>query len=211
MKLFSAVALTLSSTACLAGISVADLGTGAPPATLGVYSITLFPPDGTPEFTPLTDVASPLGGNVTFDIAAEHRIVGSSWATWSHGYLGDIYFAPNVSSLTISLPASTGAFVFYVEGDALAEASFTATANDGASLTLAILGNAGANGFGFYSDGITPLTSITLVNNSGGDFAVGEFGISADTGAVPEASTWVSGMVLVALGGWVAGRRRASA
>lgn len=84
-----AVAL-LGATIAHAGV-VADLsvGTAAPPAALGGYPMTAFPPDGQPEYALVSGVAAPGSEAVAFRVDLSHRIVGSSWGTWSHGYAGD--------------------------------------------------------------------------------------------------------------------------
>lgn len=64
-------------------------GTAAPPPTLGPYSMTPFPADGQPT-GPVTAVAGPTGP-LGFDQSVDHTTVGAGWATWSHGYTGDVY------------------------------------------------------------------------------------------------------------------------
>jgi hypothetical protein len=135
------------------------------------------------SYLDVTIVPGPGGANLTFSQALTHDIAGdlnTGWATWSHGYTGDVYDtigAQDPFSLTIGLPSSTRAFSFYVEPTTFATFLFTATAQDGTFCVQAINGLGGASGFGFFTDGGTLLTSISI-NGDLTDFAVGEFGIS---------------------------------
>jgi len=162
------------STTAQADITGVALGTGAPPATLGSYTMTAFPDDyGTP-YTDITSLASPLGGTVDFSSAMEIRTIGPGWATWSHGYTGDVLSTKGATSVTLTLPAMTGAFYFYAEPNPWATYTITATAQDGTFASQDVDGYAGAAGFGFYGDSIA-----TIAITSATDFAIGEFGIAA--------------------------------
>ncbi len=166
------------NTACAVSELVFDggPGTGAPPATLGPYAMTAFGPDARP-LVDVWDVPSPLGGAVLFDRAMAHRRIGSNWATWSHGYTGDVYFSNGATSVTMSLPPNTGAFYFYVEPNPFDWVAIEATAQDGTTSGEVLAhGSSSARYFGFYSLGGAPLVSITVTSAS--DFAVGEFGIA---------------------------------
>ena len=182
----AAFALLISVPAAAATITFVDLGTAAPPASLGGQAVTPFGDDATADFTGVTSVASPLGGSVGFDITMDKRTVGSSWATWSHGYTGDVYYSGGATSVTMTLPTGTTAFYFYGEPNPFAIHTFTAIATDGTVFTssgpLPVDGSAGARGFGFYT-GDGAIASISFSGTS--DFAVGEFGIAS----VPEPAT----------------------
>ena len=156
-------------------------GTGAPAPTLGPYQMTPFPPDPRPVFDFVTSVPSPLGGELGFSIPMSHRRIGEGWSTWSHGYTGDVYYTYSQSEVTIELPGGTLAFYFYVEPTVFGIASFSATVDDGTSVEQNAMGSAGAAYFGFFVDdpGDPPIESITVVNITTYDFAIGEFGISA--------------------------------
>ena len=160
-----------------------SLGTNAPPGTVGGYTMTPFAPDGRPEFNFETqvDVPSICRKTIDFSIPADHRVVGSSWATWSHGYTGDVYFV-NGQTITITLPTKTNAFYLYVEPNNFGLFSVEAAANDGTtSGPILVNGAAGATGFAFYTVGSCNLTSITItVDPYASGFGVGEFGINID-------------------------------
>jgi hypothetical protein len=191
-------------------IIAVDLGTSAPPMMLGGYSMTPFGLDPSPEyaFVTVTSVASPLGSGdyVRFSIPLSHRVVGSSWGTWSHGYNGDVYYTTGALSVTLTLPAGTGAFYLYAEPNPFSVHTITVTANDGTSLSVPVNGYYGANGYGFYLSGLGSLTTLTITSTV--DFAIGEFGIAkwSEIPRVPEgwsglSSLWAFGLALASMGG----------
>jgi hypothetical protein len=154
-------------------------GTAAPPIVFGGYAITAFPLDGQPLMTDVPSVGAPGGGVVGFSPNLNHRRVGSGWATWSHGYTGDVYYTNGGSSATLTLPSGTYAFYFYAEPDSFGMFQITATSNSGAHLAQMVEGSAGARFFGFYTTEGDTLASIGIVADAGaGGFAVGEFGIA---------------------------------
>ena len=152
-------------------------GPAAPAATLGPYTMTPFPADPQPTgYSPVTSVASPLGGSVDFSATMSHAVIGE-WATWSHGYTGDIYYTGGATAVTMTMPAGTGAFYFYTEPNPFAVYEIVATTPEGAFVSQYVDGNAGAAYYGFYGTGGDLLSTITV--RSEVDFAVGEFGIAA--------------------------------
>jgi hypothetical protein len=159
-------------------------GTAAPPSTLGPYTMTAFGPDPRPLCAGpvVTDVPDPAG-TITFSQALQHdQATGPCWATWSHGYTGDVYDtigSVDPTAVTITLPAGTRAFYLYAEPNVFDVFDITATAQDGTTSTIPVQGNAGAQYFGFYATGTLNLASITVSTTAdAGGFAVGEFGIA---------------------------------
>ncbi|MGF1785258.1 PEP-CTERM sorting domain-containing protein [Photobacterium swingsii] len=164
-----------------ATIFVSDLGTAAPPATIGGFTMTPFDDDTRPNSSDVTSVDTPEGGAIGFDGPMSLREIGSGWATWSHGYTGDVYYTNGRQSVTIDLPDFTQAFYLYAEPNPFSVFNITAMSG-GVQLALDIDGASGAKGWGFWEDASNYLDSITISSNT--DFAIGEFGIS-----VPEPTT----------------------
>jgi hypothetical protein len=154
-------------------------GTGPPPATLGPYTMTAFGPD--PQLVnqgPVVTSVNDPAGTVSFSPPLNHSTVGNGWATWSHGYTGDVYWTTG-STITMTLPAGTRAFYFYAEPNTFDFFEVTATAQDGTtSGPIQVQGNSGATYFGFYSTGTPNIESITVTTTDTTGFAVGEFGIA---------------------------------
>jgi hypothetical protein len=191
--LFTLACVLLAATMAQAAPIIVDLGTGAPPATVGGLPMTAFGPDGSAVFTVLGSLPSPLGGSLGFTGTVDHRVIGGGWATWSHGYAGDVYYTQGATSLTFTMPAGTTAFYFYAEPNPFAVHDMTASSG-GVSLTKGVDGSGGAGGWGFYD--VAGLGAITI--SSDVDFAVGEFGISnTGGGPVPEPG---SSLLLLGMG-----------
>ena len=128
LLLMSLVVLMLGA-AAQAAITGVALGTAAPPPMIGGWVMTPFPPD--PQGSPVTSVASPLGGVVGFSASMGHLTIGGGWATWSHGYTGDVYRDPRRAiphAVTLTMPPGTGAFYLYAEPNVWALHTITATA-----------------------------------------------------------------------------------
>jgi MYXO-CTERM domain-containing protein len=202
----AAMIVAASASATLTGIS---LGTAAPPATIGTHTMLPFPRDPQPRDGALVaSVPSPLGGVVSLLSETEHRRIGFGWATWSHGYTGDVYVREGAAATQLlTMPAATFAFYLYVEGNNFTAANFSMQATNGAAETstvslLGVMGQGGAAGAGFASSG-SSITSILITNTDGtsNGFAVGEFGIGLD---VPGPGA----LVLFGAAGLVARRRR---
>ena len=194
--LLCAVAVCFTTAQGQAAIVGVAGGPAAPSATLGPYTMTPFGVNPLPDFTDVTSIDSPLGGVVTSNIPVNLRTIGNSWGTWSHNYAGQVYSTNGSNSVTLTLPAQTGAFYLYAESNPFAVFSATATANDGTTITQNVDGNGGAAYFGFYATPGGTITSVTI--SMVPDFAFGEFGIAA---AVPEPSS----LALIGIGAVVAG------
>ena len=149
----AAAALLMASTAQANIIWFSPLDpTAAAPATLGQYEMTAFGDDARPVFSLVSDVASPLGGVVGFSPELDHREVGSGWATWSHGYTGDVYYSSGLTA-TLDLPDGTGAFYFFAEPNPFSPLTITAVVG-GTTFSQVVDGQGGAR-----SSRSTPMTT----------------------------------------------------
>ena len=205
------------SVCCSAAIIVdTSPGTGAPPGTLGGYSMVAFPDDPTPEGTMITQLAPPptalVTGNLEFatedGLGVEHMLVGPSprlWDTWSHGYTGDLYFNADNDLLLFHLPLRTMAFSMNIQPNLKDDFEFVVF-GDRTFAVLDINGNGGARYVGFYSNTADPLDLVYIRQTSedSDGFAVGEFMIN---GIIPEPGTW-AGLTALGLGVWALARRR---
>lgn len=170
-------ALVLGATTVSATITFdGSPGTAAPPSTLGGYSMTSFG-DDTRSIPATVSSAPGPNGDVSFSPSLTHYEVGSGWATWSHGYTGDVYMGG--TSVTMTMPSNTLAFYFYSEPNVFATFSITATADDGTtSGPISVQGHGGAKYFGFYATGGDKIASISVsIPSTALGFAVGDFGI----------------------------------
>ncbi len=156
-------------------------GTAAPPATLGGYSMTPVPYPGAPACTGDTNPIATPGGDLDIspvDTGFAPRCIGSGWGTWSHGYVGDIFYTGGPMSQTLTLPAGTSAFYMYVEPNPFSLQTFEVVANPGglSSGSFSAEGYMGAAYVGVYDSSGGAISSLTVTGSS--DFATGEFGWS---------------------------------
>jgi hypothetical protein len=167
-------------------------GTGAPPSTLGGYPMTGFGLDTQDVGVGVSGVDD-AAGSIDFSTSLKHDRIGNGWATWSHGYTGDVYDtcftqpgptcdASDPSQVTITLPPGTKAFYFYAEPNNLTTFHVTATSDSTTSGSVDVVGSSGAKYFGFYGTANATIDTITVVADDPLGFAVGEFGISPATG-----------------------------
>jgi hypothetical protein len=178
------VLFAVSALPVQAAVNGQALGTAPPPLTLGSFNMTAFGPDPQPAgYTPVPSVASPLGGDVVFSTLLQHALTPSEWSTWSNGYNGDVYYSTDLS-VTLTLPANTGAFYLYAEPQQFDVFQITATAQDGTFITQMVSGDSGACGYGFWGTGGSLISTIQIDCDDPTGCAVGEFGI-----ALPEPAT----------------------
>ena len=134
----SALALAAASFAANADILFQNLGTAAPPATLGGHTMTQFDqspqaaiPDGTSGIALIP--GAPMGGTLGISAAASKFTVGNGWGTsetWGHGYLGPVFYSTS-NPVTLTLPAGTKAFYFYTQSSWVGTWNITATTDSG--------------------------------------------------------------------------------
>ncbi len=198
-------------------------GSAAPPATLGPYTVTPFPPDPQPVMNWATDVPATSAGLAGPCLRFEPNPVYTNWllnhvlfndtyfsstAVWGHGYAGDAYIMQSFGGegcpdqLVMTLPPDTYAFYFY--GHAYSGSmTMTVTANDTSFEPVALSATEGAKYFGFYSAD-TPISTITIDVPAHCTWAVGEFGIymGEPASGVPADVCTRSDVAAVIYGGW---------
>ncbi|MFG0284847.1 MAG: hypothetical protein ACF8R7_10540 [Phycisphaerales bacterium JB039] len=165
-----------------AGLVVTELGTSAPPGLLGGRIVLPFGPDGRPINTDVTDVRTSGCGDLLFNQPLSHRRIGDGWATWSHGYAGDVYFADNDIPVTLGVPPATSRFIAYVEPSPFADIAFEFSAVGASGVrkfTDVIHGDAGAKGYGFADDAYVAGVTVQAADGDTA-FAVGEFSIRTE-------------------------------
>lgn len=166
--------LACSSSAAILGLAGGTL----PPSTynpLGGWPMTAFNPDGRPTSGfPVSDVPSPIAGLVSFSVPLGHYLTPGQWGTWSHGYVGDVYYAAQ-GAVDLTMPAGTNAFYLYAEPNT-GVYNITATALGGAVLTQTVSSSSGASYYGLWCTAGDTISSIAMT--SAADFAIGEFGIN---------------------------------
>ena len=138
-------------------------------------------------------------GDLTFDIGHSLRMIGSGWATWSHGYTGQVFYNNGSYATGYTTPDGVSAVDAYIEPNPFSEQYFTITGYgaDGSSATIDVTahGSSGASHFGFVGMGTT-ITGFDIEGTS--DWAIGEFRVG-----VPAPGA----LALLGLAG-LAGRRR---
>jgi hypothetical protein len=191
----------------VAQINCQDLGTAAPPGVIGPYVVTPF--DQAPQAAIANGTAvtlipgSPIPGDVITSVPVTKQAIGAGWATWSHGYTGVVYTEFG-TTVTLTLPANTGAFYLYIEPNDFGTHSVTATANDGTtSGPIPVVGNSGANGFAFYTS--TPgqyIATVTVdVDPGANGYAIGEFGAATGVAPIPTLGIVGLGTLVLLLAG----------
>ncbi|MBL0228111.1 hypothetical protein [Thermomonas sp.] len=184
------IMLAATSFAASADILFTNLGNVAPPASIGGHTLTPFdtaPQHAIPEFSAVSSIPGGPGGTAVGISPAAYKVTdGVSWnasTTWPGGYNGPMYFSNSGTTETLTLPANTKAFYFYVESNYHSSSFYyTATTNSGAtSAPVLVAGGSGGNGFAFYSTAGENITSITISGEglNGGGFIVGQLGINS--------------------------------
>jgi hypothetical protein len=120
-----------------------------------------------------------VGGKVAV-APGQNRCVPGSWNTWSNSYKGDVWFTGAAAPQTLTLPAGTKAFYFYVEPNNLTNFKCSAISEAVSTGDITVTGDGGARYIGFYGDNGATLTSITVTCDDAGGFATGEYGIAID-------------------------------
>jgi hypothetical protein len=191
----AATVFTIFAGAAVAGIGVYTApGIGAPPPNIGSYVMTPFPnPDPQPLGFGATSVALPIittghplsrpTGSIMFNQPV-NNLVNPLFS--GHGYAGNIYStapSPDITSVTISLPAKSGAFYLYTTPNLFSTQLMTVVGRDATGHTVSTSLNVttpnGAQYFGFYNTTGGVVSSVTVSTSAAaGGVIFGEFGIS---------------------------------
>jgi len=124
------------------------------------------------------------GGSLDFDSPHSLRHIGQGWATWSHGYMGEVFYTNGKWFTGYDIKVD-GAYAFdaYVEPNCFAALLYdwyevTAYGSMGSETTVEFgaHGSAGANHFGFYA---SDEAIVRIEIESTCDWAIGEWRIAA--------------------------------
>ncbi len=187
-RMSGALMLVLAATllAARAGASVVfvNLGTAAPPSTVGTFVVTpydLAPQAAIPNLTNVSLIpGSPIPPDTATSFPVQKRTVGDGWTSWSHGYTGPVFYTvPTVPPLALTI-APAQAFYVYVEPAAFGQpyAVTVATNVGGSSGPVFVDADGGATGFAFYTTAGESITSVTITaDDNAQGFALAELGL----------------------------------
>jgi hypothetical protein len=171
-------------------------GSGAPPSTLGGYTMVPSPQDTRSDMTSVTDAPATATSSFSFDQPLELRTIPTSWCStnWAGGsFAGRVYHTNGWSAVTITLPSPSSAIYFYADPNQVGTLTLqaTATAGNGTTLSSGLVatsnsscGGSVASGqyFGFYGTNGDKISSVTVsVNDPSAfvtDYAVGDFALA---------------------------------
>jgi len=149
----------------------------------GVTDMTVIT-SAVPDFAVVSVIDIPDEGSLGLLPEHEKRTVGASWATWSHGYGGEVFWTRGSTAATYMMPEGTGAFDLYLEPNPFMVHDFTVTAiadnGDAQTVSMSVNGVSGASHVGFWVDAGCSLDRIQVSGTS--DWAVGEWRISVSGG-----------------------------
>lgn len=197
------LAVTFCASVVLGAASVANgavvfqnLGTAAPPATVGTYMMSPFdtaPQAAIPDTTLVTTIpGSPIAGSLTSSVQLYKDTIPTTWSTWSHGYTGPAFDTNLALSTVLTLPPNAGAFYFYAEPFNFGSFTIQAVTDSGTSSgPVVVSGNAGATGFAFYTTAGESIATITVTGDAGSSgFAMAEFAIATSVKPIPVLGPW---------------------
>ena len=162
-------------------------GSGPAPAKLGPYEMTPISADARPDGATVSSLASPLG-NILFGTPVTHYTGGSggTWGGWP-GAPTDVYFTGlSQSSLSITLPAGTGAVDFYGQPDAPGTYTMTAMSDGKVVGSVSATWPNGPKYFGFWVPLKQSVDAVVISAPSDAyGFAVGSVRIARASDAGP--------------------------
>lgn len=175
--------------------------TGPPPAKIcfnvpgaSCFQMTPFGPDAFADGDTVCSLPAPLTyqgalgpqGDLLFNPCFSAGTIGTTWATWSHGYTGRVYENLDSDFATLTMPSRTGAFYLYLEPNSFDTFLVTVTGrnqfNQPQSASVFITGDSGATLVGAAMPFGGVIKNISIDCGSGidscGGFAVGELAIA---------------------------------
>ena len=185
IAMFAAAALTSVASAGIVGFvgdQTLEGGWYAFEDEFGV-DMTLIVDGGAPYATVTSIDVPEFGGSIDFP-AHSLRKIGQGWATWSHGYMGEVFYTNGKWFTGYDIKVD-GAYAFdaYVEPNCFAALLYdwyevTAYGSMGSETTVEFgaHGSAGANHFGFYA---SDEAIVRIEIESTCDWAIGEWRIAA--------------------------------
>jgi hypothetical protein len=157
------------------------------------------------EFNDISSLTLENGPTLSFGSSVNVRQIGSSWATWSGGYTGQVLYTNGANSVSVAIAPTTTDFGFFAEPDSFGQYLIQLTLTGGGSVQQLVDGSAGAKFFGWNGGGVSSIT----ISTADSDFAFGDFYYAGAAG-VPEPAAW--GMLIGGFGlAGAAMRRRQSA
>jgi len=126
-----------------------------------------------------------FGGSLELDSPHSLRHIGQGWATWSHGYTGEVFYNNGKMFVGFDLDmSSVGAFDAYLEPNCFSIHGYAVTAygSMGSEVTVEFQahGSYGANHFGFYA---VDETLVRIEIHGTCDWAIGEWRVGVPTPA----------------------------
>ena len=178
------LAAALSPNGAGASVVFVNLGTAAPPSTVGTFAVAPFdltPQAAIPDMTNTSVIpGSPIAPDTVTSFPVQKRTVGDGWTSWSHGYTGPVFYTvPIVPPLVLSV-APAKAFYVYVEPAALGQpfAVTVVTNAGGSSGPVLVDASGGATGFAFYTTAGESITAVTIDADPNAEgFAFAELGL----------------------------------
>jgi hypothetical protein len=190
------VALVVVPAAQAALVFDGSPGSGAPPATLGGFTMVPSPQDTRANFTTVTTAPATPTSSFSFSKTMSLRTIGSyatgwcssNWAGGSYG--GRVYWTQGGTSVKITLPSPASAVYLYADPELFGTHTMEATASDGTTASSGPIATAtylcgGTNPpsgqfFGFYGTGGEKIASLTLSVPILG-FGVADFALASGT------------------------------
>ena len=159
-------------------LEVVPLGTASAPARLCGVEATPFPLDTRLIFTDVTTVATPIGGELVFDMPCNIGPGGCMFVgCWGRGYEGKTYYSNGSPRIEIAVPPNS-AFYFYMKPSALDPVEFEITGiGAGAEVSVRDVMDAFGDAHGFaFCGGVE--TVVIRATDGVSDFSFGEFSIA---------------------------------